>query len=72
MTHWIFAWLTSTFFPPVIGALGGGVAFAIFFLCLVGQLARVLRAMPETKGAALEQMEVRPRLPGPARADGRC
>ncbi|AKT51950.1 sugar porter family MFS transporter [Arsenicicoccus sp. oral taxon 190] len=59
LTHWVFAWLTSTFFPPIIGALGGGVAFAIFFLAMVGQLFWVLRVMPETKGVPLEEMEAR-------------
>ncbi|WP_232547579.1 sugar porter family MFS transporter [Propioniciclava soli] len=59
LTHWVFAWLTSTFFPPVIGALGGGVAFAIFFVFMVGQLVWVLRVMPETKGVPLEEMEAK-------------
>ncbi|MCH8612531.1 sugar porter family MFS transporter [Arsenicicoccus dermatophilus] len=66
LTHWVFAWLTSTFFPPVIGALGGGTAFAIFFLCMVGQLVWVLRVMPESKGVPLEEMEARLGLTGPA------
>ena len=59
LTHWVFAWLTSTFFPPVIAALGGGTAFAIFFVFLVGQLIWVLRVMPETKGVPLEEMEAK-------------
>jgi len=58
LTHWVFAFLTSTFFPPVIGALGGGVAFGIFALFMVGQLIWVLRVMPETKGVPLETMEL--------------
>ena len=59
LTHWVFAWLTSTFFPPVITALGGGTAFAIFFVFMVGQLIWVLRVMPETKGVPLEEMEAK-------------
>ncbi len=59
LTHWVFAWLTSTFFPPIIGALGGGVAFAIFAVFMVGQLIWVLRVMPETKGVPLEEMEAK-------------
>ena len=57
LTHWVFAWLTSTLFPSVIAALGGGVAFGIFALCMVGQLVWVLKVMPETKGVPLEEME---------------
>lgn len=57
MTHWVFAWLTSTFFPPVIGSLGGGVAFAVFGVFMIGQLIWVLKVMPETRGVPLEEME---------------
>lgn len=59
LTHWVFAWLTSTFFPLVIGALGGGVAFAIFGVFMLGQLIWVLKVMPETKGVPLEEMEAK-------------
>lgn len=59
LTHWAFAWLTSTFFPPIIGSLGGGVAFAIFFIFMLGQLIWVLKVMPETKGVPLEEMEAK-------------
>ena len=31
LTHWVFAALTSFAFPPIVGALGGGVGFSIFF-----------------------------------------
>lgn len=57
LTHWVFAWATSTAFPWVIGALGGGVAFAIFAICMVAQLVWVWFVMPETKGVPLEEME---------------
>ena len=59
LTHWVFAWLTSTLFPLVIAALGGGVAFGIFALCMVAQLIWVIKVMPETKGVPLEEMEHR-------------
>jgi len=59
LTHWVFAWLTSTLFPPVIGALGGGVAFGVFAVFMLGQLVWVLKVMPETKGVPLEEMEAK-------------
>jgi sugar porter (SP) family MFS transporter len=57
LTHWVFAAITSWAFPPVIAALGGGWAFSIFFVCMIGQLVWVLKVMPETKGVPLEEME---------------
>lgn len=57
LTHWIFAAITSFAFPPIIGAFGGGVAFSIFLIAMVGQLIWVLRVMPETKGVPLEEIE---------------
>lgn len=57
LTHWVFAAITSFAFPPIIDALGGGVGFLIFTLCMVGQLFWVLKVMPETKGIPLEEME---------------
>lgn len=57
LTHWVFAWITSTAFPAVIAALGGGVAFGIFAVCMVAQLIWVIKVMPETKGVPLEEME---------------
>ncbi|GAA4399282.1 sugar porter family MFS transporter [Tsukamurella soli] len=59
LTHWTWAAITTFAFPPIIGALGGGVAFLIFFIVMVGQLIWVLRVMPETKGIPLEEMEDR-------------
>ena len=59
LTHWVFAWITSTAFPGVIAALGGGTAFAVFAVFMVGQLVWVLRVMPETKGVPLEEMEAK-------------
>jgi SP family xylose:H+ symportor-like MFS transporter len=57
LTHWVFAALTSYAFPPLVGALGGGVGFSIFAIFMVGQLVWVLKVMPETKGVPLEEME---------------
>lgn len=57
LTHWVFAAITTYAFPPVIGAFGGGWAFSIFFICMLGQLFWVLTKMPETKGIPLEEME---------------
>jgi len=57
LTHWVFAAITSFAFPPIIGALGGGPAFGIFAVCMIGQMFWVLKYMPETKGVPLEEME---------------
>ncbi len=59
LTHWVWAAITTFAFPPIIAALGGGVAFGIFFVVMVLQLLWVLRVMPETKGVPLEEMEAR-------------
>jgi sugar porter (SP) family MFS transporter len=57
LTHWVFAAVVSGIFPVIAGALGGGMAFTLFFLCMVGQLIWVLKVMPETRGVPLEEME---------------
>lgn len=57
LTHWVFAAVVTYAFPTIAGALGGGIAFSLFFLCMVGQLVWVLRVMPETRGVPLEEME---------------
>jgi MFS transporter, SP family, xylose:H+ symportor len=57
LTHWVFAAAVSWAFPGIAALLGGGAAFALFFVCMVGQLAWVLKVMPETKGVPLEEME---------------
>ncbi len=57
LTHWVFAAVVSYSFPGIADLLGGGMAFSLFFLCMVGQLVWVLRVMPETKGVPLEEME---------------
>ena len=57
LTHWVFAAVVSGIFPVIAGALGGGMAFTLFFVCMVGQLIWVLKVMPETRGVPLEEME---------------
>ena len=57
LTHWVFAFITTYAFPVLTDKLGGGFAFGIFFLAMVGQLFWVLKVMPETKGIPLEEME---------------
>ena len=57
LTHWVFAAVVSWTFPGVAAALGGGAAFGLFFVCMIGQLVWVLKVMPETKDVPLEEME---------------
>lgn len=51
--HWIMAALISWTFP-LIAARSGGHTFAVYALCMAGQLVWVLTRMPETKGLRLE------------------
>jgi len=55
-THWIMAALISQTFPMFAEQLGWRI-FALYGLCMVGQLLWVLFVMPETKGVPLEQMQ---------------
>ena len=55
-THWFFAAVTSWTFPGIAAALGGGTAFLVFLVCMIGQLVWVLTVMPETKQIPLEDM----------------
>ncbi len=57
LTHWSFAAVVSWSFPAIAGTLGGGAAFAFFFLCGGAMTFWVLTVMPETKGVPLEEME---------------
>ena len=68
-THWFFAAVISWTFPWIATGMGPGAAFALFFLCMVGQLVWVLTVMPETKGVPLEEMERKllPDGPSPTR-----
>jgi MFS transporter, SP family, arabinose:H+ symporter len=58
-THWIFAAVIANVFPVVAGAFGGGPIFLFFTVMMVCQLLFVKFMMPETKGVALEDMNLR-------------
>ncbi len=55
-THWIMAAIISQTFPMFADQLGWKI-FAIYGLCMVGQLVWVLLVMPETKGVPLEKIQ---------------
>jgi SP family xylose:H+ symportor-like MFS transporter len=55
-THWIMAALVSQTFPMFAEQLGWRI-FAIYGVCMVGQLLWVLLVMPETKGVSLEKIQ---------------
>ena len=55
-THWIMAAVISQTFPIFAEQLGWRV-FAIYGICMVGQLIWVLTVMPETKGVPLEEIQ---------------
>ncbi|MHA6804726.1 sugar porter family MFS transporter [Salinifilum ghardaiensis] len=57
LTHWGFAAAISWIFPLLAEVVGGGMAFAFFFACMVVQLIWVLVLMPETKGVPLEKLK---------------
>jgi sugar porter (SP) family MFS transporter len=56
-THWIMAALIAFSFPFFAEKLGGAVTFSFFGSMMILQLIFVWRAMPETKGKSLEQIE---------------
>jgi sugar porter (SP) family MFS transporter len=55
-THWILAAAISWTFP-IIAAQSGGHAFAFYCVMMVLQLVWVVWLMPETQGAALEEIQ---------------
>jgi sugar porter (SP) family MFS transporter len=57
-THWFMAAAISWTFP-VIAEASGGHAFAFYAAMMVLQLVWVLKAMPETKGIPLEEIQKR-------------
>jgi sugar porter (SP) family MFS transporter len=59
LTHWVFAAIIANVFPVVAGAFGGGPIFLFFTVMMIGQLFFVKFMMPETKGVALEAMDIR-------------
>jgi SP family arabinose:H+ symporter-like MFS transporter len=58
-THWIFAALIANIFPIAATEFGGAPIFLFFMVMMVGQLLFVKFMMPETKGVALEDMNIR-------------
>lgn len=58
-THWIFAALIANIFPIAATNFGGAPIFLFFMIMMVGQLLFVKFMMPETKGVALEGMNIR-------------
>lgn len=58
LTHWVFAAIIANIFPIVAGRFGGGPIFLFFTIMMVFQLLYVRFMMPETKGIALEDMQV--------------
>ncbi|SFK71172.1 sugar porter family MFS transporter [Proteiniphilum acetatigenes] len=55
-THWIAAAFVSWTFP-LIAQLSGGLTFAFYAVCMVGQLIWVIFFMKETKGISLEAIQ---------------
>src|ERR1700756_4667434 len=56
-THWIFAALLTTFFPPMVNVFPPGYVFSFFSFMMVLQLIWVKMWVPETKGVPLEQIQ---------------
>ncbi|MDX1941262.1 MAG: MFS transporter [Saprospiraceae bacterium] len=57
-THWVLAAVIPSFIPVLMSSIGAGAVFAIFTFMMVLQLLFVFFMMPETKGVALEDMEL--------------
>ena len=59
LTHWVFAAIITNIFPYFSSQFGGTPIFIFFTVMMVCQLLYVWFLMPETKGVALEDMDVR-------------
>ncbi len=59
LTHWVFAAIIANIFPIIAGKFGGAPVFLFFTVMMVFQLLYVMFMMPETKGVALEEMQVK-------------
>ena len=59
LTHWVFAAIITNIFPYFSSRFGGTPIFIFFTIMMVFQLLYVWFLMPETKGVALEDMDVR-------------
>lgn len=58
LTHWVFAAIISQVFPYFAGIYGAEKIFGFFCAMMILQLIFVWKMMPETKGIALEKMDV--------------
>ncbi len=58
LTHWVFAAIITNIFPYFAGQFGGTPIFMFFTAMMVCQLLYVWLLMPETKGVALEDMDL--------------
>ena len=58
-THWIMAWIITTIFPGIVEGheKGGFYSFVFFAIMMFLQLIFIWRAMPETKGRTLEEIQ---------------
>ena len=58
-THWIMAWIITTIFPGIVEGheKGGFYSFVFFAVMMFLQLIFIWRAMPETKGRTLEEIQ---------------
>ena len=58
-THWIMAWIITTIFPGIVesNANGGYYSFVFFAIMMFLQLIFIWRALPETKGRTLEEIQ---------------
>ncbi len=59
LTHWVFAAIIANIFPIFATKYGGAPIFLFFTCMMVLQLLYVMFMMPETKGVALEDMDIR-------------
>ena len=59
LTHWVFAYMVTQLFVPLLGMLGPSNIFFMFSGFMVLQLLWVLFLMPETKQVPLEEMQKR-------------
>ena len=58
-THWIMAWIITTIFPGIVEGSnkGGFYSFVFFAVMMFLQLIFIWRALPETKGRTLEEIQ---------------
>ncbi len=58
LTHWFFAAMITQLFPYFATNVPGALIFGFFAFMMVLQLLYVWKIMPETKGVALENMDI--------------